>query len=112
MATIFHIDHIRSIKHGGKNSIENLAYTCPHCNQNKGSDIATYIGNDENAKITRFFNPRKDIWKEHFTVESGLIIGLTSIGIGTLSILQMNQVERIILRQVLIDIGEYPFENE
>lgn len=47
LATTFHIDHIRSQKHGGKTTIDNLAFTCPHCNQNKGSDVATFIGDSE-----------------------------------------------------------------
>ena len=28
----FHIDHIKSIKHGGLSHIDNLAYCCPDCN--------------------------------------------------------------------------------
>jgi 5-methylcytosine-specific restriction endonuclease McrA len=35
----FHIEHIISLKHGGKTEVENLAYACPICNVNKGSDL-------------------------------------------------------------------------
>jgi 5-methylcytosine-specific restriction endonuclease McrA len=78
LATTFHIDHIRSIKHRGESLPINLAYACPHCNQNKGSDIASYNDQEE---ITRFFNPRSDNWEEHFEVNpNGIIAHLTAIG--------------------------------
>ncbi len=65
LASIFHIDHIRSVKHEGLTVPENLAFACPHCNQNKGSDVATF-SDLEGEETTRIFNPRKDSWNEHF----------------------------------------------
>lgn len=107
LASIFHIDHIRSRKHKGKTILSNLAYACPHCNQNKGSDIATFV-DDENELITRFFNPRKDIWHDHFEVNYGEILHKSVIGKATITILDFNQIERIMLRQALISIKKYP----
>lgn len=60
----FHIEHIVSLKHGGDDNLENLALACPICNLNKGTDIATFIDSIDNP--VRFFNPRNDIWDEHF----------------------------------------------
>ena len=54
----FHIEHIISIKHGGKTISSNLAFSCPLCNINKGPDFATFI-NDPRVPIL-FFNPRID----------------------------------------------------
>ncbi len=106
LATTFHIDHIRSVKHGGKTTLRNLAYACPHCNQNKGSDIASYSNDDE---IVRLFNPRIDFWIEHFEVLSnGTISYLSSIGEATINTLRFNQLERIIFRKSLIEIGVIP----
>jgi hypothetical protein len=106
LATTFHIDHIRSVKHGGKTTLRNLAYACPHCNQNKGSDIASYSNDDE---IVRLFNPRIDFWIEHFEVLSnGTISSLSSIGEATINTLRINQLERIIFRKSLIEIGVIP----
>lgn len=104
LATVFHIDHIRSQKHGGKTEIDNLAYFCPHCNQFKGSHIATFIDN-KNEQIIRFFNPRKDQWHHHFEINYGKINPITTIGIATESILNFNQIERVILRKALMEIG-------
>jgi len=33
----YHLDHIQSIAHGGKDDIRNLAITCPMCNGAKGT---------------------------------------------------------------------------
>ena len=103
LATTFHIDHIISIKHGGKTILQNLAYACPHYNQNKGSDIASYTDEDE---LVRLFNSRKDFWNEHFEVkESGNVSALSSIGEVTINTLSFNQIERVIFRKSLIEIG-------
>lgn len=49
LATTFHIDHIRSLKHEGRTVLQNSCFCCPHCNQNRGADIATF--EDTKAKI-------------------------------------------------------------
>ena len=95
------------MKHGGESSFDNLAYACPHCNQNKGTDIGTFI-DDEDISVVRFFNPRKDIWQAHFTIFNGEIKALSPIGLATIKILDFNQAERVVLRQSLILIGMYP----
>lgn len=106
LASIFHIDHVRSVKHGGQTELANLAYACPHCNQYKGSDVATFL-DSENEQTVRFFNPRKDKWHDHFSLHEGAIIGITPIGRATALIFNVNQPERLILRKALIDIGVY-----
>jgi hypothetical protein len=75
----FHIEHIKSLKHGGLTVLPNLAYCCPDCNAFKGSDLGTFAENDE--YLVRFFNPRKDFWDEHFELQNGCIYGQTDIGI-------------------------------
>jgi len=107
LATIFHIDHIRSIKHGGATALENLAYACPHCNQNKGTDVATFVDGDAEQTV-RIFNPRKDSWINHFEVMGGKILPKTAIGKATVQILGLNEPERLIFRQALAETGYYP----
>lgn len=107
LATIFHIDHIRSIKHGGATVLDNLAYACPHCNHNKGTDVATFL--DEAAEQTvRIFNPRKDSWAIHFEAINGEISPKTAIGKATAQILGLNVPDRLIFRQALAETGHYP----
>jgi HNH endonuclease len=101
----YQIDHIISIKHGGETELENLAYACSMCNQNKGSDLGTYLS--DSKRLIRLFHPRKDNWKTHFEVNNGEIIGKTKIGLATIKVLDLNNVDRIILRQELRLDGRY-----
>ena len=100
----FHIDHIICLKHGGNSDIENLAYSCPDCNANKGSDIATF---NQSNQIVQFFNPRTDIWENHFKIIEGFIEGKTEIGKGTVNIFKINDIERLIFRKQIIEIGQF-----
>jgi hypothetical protein len=107
LATTFHVDHARSLKHGGKTEFINLVFSCAHDNQNKGSNIATF--KDENSdEIIRLFNPRIDEWDEHFFLVGGEILSKTFIGAATIRILDMNQPERVIFRTALALAGFYP----
>lgn len=101
----FQIDHIISIKHGGATEFENLAYSCSMCNQNKGSDLGTYLS--DSKRLIHLFHPRKDSWQTHFGVDNGVIIGKTKIGLATIKVLDLNDVDRIILRQELRLDGRY-----
>jgi hypothetical protein len=74
------IEHIIPIARGGSNDEANLWLSCPICNRYK-SDKTT--GFDVEAKqMAVLFNPRTQIWSEHFYwSEDGLrIVGKTSIG--------------------------------
>jgi 5-methylcytosine-specific restriction endonuclease McrA len=94
----FEIDHIISLKHGGDNTQENLAYSCPECNRNKGTDIASIDW--ETKQIERFFNPRIDNWTEHFRADSATIKPISVIGIVTVQIFRFNDDHRLEERQV------------
>lgn len=77
----FQIEHIISLKHSGKTIAKNLAYACPFCNVNIGSDIATVL--EDTLQPIRIYNPRVDKWDDHFAIEtSGLIIPKTDIESG------------------------------
>lgn len=101
----FHIDHIKSVKHGGTSLSENLAYCCPDCNHFKGTDIASFL---ENEVLVRFFNPRRDEWHEHFELLNGTIRGKTDIGKATERIFKFNEPDRLILRRQFILLKQYP----
>jgi len=102
----FEIDHIISEKHGGLTHPDNLAHTCFFCNRFKGSDIGSVLLPD--MEFIRFYHPRKDVWQEHFKLENGVIQPLTDIGEVTAKILKFNDVDRIIERRLLIEVGRYP----
>lgn len=99
-------DHIISVKHGGKTTAENLAYACLYCNLNKGTDLGSIIW--RTGELVRFFNPRREKWSEHFRLEGAIIQSLTDIGEVTARILQFNSSDRLLERQLLIEVNRYP----
>ncbi|MBI1224423.1 MAG: HNH endonuclease [Bacteroidetes bacterium] len=102
----FEIDHIISVKHGGGNEPENLAYACPHCNQHKSSDMVTFLKSYKD--IATIFNPREDEWNLHFGLDDGEIIAKTRIAEATIKLLKLNAPDRIILRRLLMETNRYP----
>ncbi len=65
------IDHIIAVKHGGQTIAENLALSCLPCNRHKGSDLATF--DPVSGEIVPLFNPRTQVWSEHFRLENAQI---------------------------------------
>ena len=102
------IEHIISLKHGGLSEPENLALSCVFCNRNKGSDIGSVVKNS--TEFVRFYNPRTDIWSEHFRLSGVAIEPLTKIGEATVRILQINHEDKIMERVILSKLGRYPNE--
>jgi 5-methylcytosine-specific restriction endonuclease McrA len=103
-----HVDHIIAEKHGGHTTPDNLALSCSLCNQAKGSDIASIDPNT--GETVRLYNPRKDTWTKHFTLEvtSGLIQPQTAIGRVTAQLLRINRLENLPVRQLLAKTGHIP----
>ncbi|MBI1880064.1 MAG: HNH endonuclease [Chloroflexi bacterium] len=99
-------DHIIAEQHGGATSAENLAFACVHCNRQKGPNIASI--DPISSGLTPLFNPRTQIWDEHFSLEQASIQPITSVGRVTVQILKLNHPDRIRVRQVLIEAGTYP----
>lgn len=100
-----HVDHIISEKHGGSTTANNMAFACSVCNLRKGSDIALLTSS---GVLTRLYNPRLDIWPQHFALVGAVIEPLTDIGEVTISLLQFNTGERILERQELAKVQRYP----
>lgn len=98
------VDHIISTKHGGE--ADNLAYACAFCNRAKGSGIGSVV--QGTGAYVRFFHPRLGRWAEHFRLDGVLIVDLSDIGEVTGPILAFNISERLLERQVLLEMGRYP----
>lgn len=94
------VDHVIAEKHGGETIEKNLALSCSLCNQAKGSDIASI--DPETGDTVRLYNPRQDIWQEHFYLdsESGVIQPLSAIGRVTVTLLRMNRLGSLPSRQI------------
>jgi hypothetical protein len=104
---VHEIDHVIAEKHGGATEMNNLAYACAQCNRFKGSDIATI--DPQTGQIAPLFNPRTQSWREHFDLDGAVIMARSPSGRATERLLQLNQVDRILLRRELIKTGRYPY---
>jgi hypothetical protein len=92
----YHIDHVVALQHGGTDDADNLALACSHCNWHKGTNLS---GVDPvTGQILPLFDPRRQVWEEHFQVSNGVVIGLTAIGRATVHVLAMNDDVRVDVR--------------
>ncbi|MGG6296437.1 HNH endonuclease [Leptolyngbya sp. AN02str] len=89
-AARFEIDHIQPRSLGGPDTFENLALACQRCNSYRYN--FTEGTDPESQSIVLLFNPRLDVWNEHFAWEQGglLIRGKTTIGRATCDRLDLN----------------------
>ena len=104
-----HIEHINPS--GGEQS-DNLCLACPNCNLSKAS--ATTAEDPETGKEASLFNPRDQVWDEHFEWEDdyALIRGLTSIGRATVARLKMNRPRIVLARKRWVLAGLHPVIKE
>lgn len=93
------VDHVIAEKHGGLTDADNLAFTCWRCNRYKGSDLGSF--DPQTGAFSFLFNPRTQLWAEHFAFEGITLIGLTPEGRTTVKLLQLNNDERLAERQRL-----------
>jgi hypothetical protein len=103
----FHIEHIIAEKHGGKTILENLALSCPTCNAYKGSDISSIDWGFTN-QVHPLFNPRTQIWLDHFTIKNVEIHPLTPVARVTVFLLRLNAPSRLEERIILKKLKRYP----
>ena len=100
------VDHIRPEKHRGETILNNLCLSCLECNRNKGSDFASF--DPETEQVTILFNPRTQVWSDHFQLDGARIIPLSPEGRVTVFVLAPNDAIRIRARRALIEAGRYP----
>jgi 5-methylcytosine-specific restriction endonuclease McrA len=99
----FQIEHIIARQHGGQDTEDNLALCCMRCNLCKGPNIAGI--DPSSGQLTPLFNPRRDRWDLHFVWSGAKVVGVSAIGRTTVHVLDMNDPQRISLREWLIEEG-------
>lgn len=104
----FSVEHILALSKGGDHELQNLALSCPACNAHKYTKQAAL--DSLTRKVVPLFNPRTQIWAEHFVWDETRtqILGLTPTGRATVKCLKMNRVESVNLRLVLAAFGKHP----
>ena len=104
----FQIDHVIAEKHGGLTIAENLALSCYYCNSFKGPNIAGIDPQGDADAAIQLFHPRKDIWRNHFQWDGGVLVGKTPAARATIFVLRINDQQAIEFRELLLASG-YPF---
>jgi hypothetical protein len=101
------VDHIIGRQHLGSDDSDNLCLCCIRCNLKKGPNIASV--DPETLLVVSLFHPRLEAWHENFTLEQdGTLNGLTPQGRATIQLMEMNSLERISLRLLLVRRGWRP----
>jgi len=94
-------DHIIPSQHGGATDPDNLALACLRCNRYKGPNIGSF--DPLTDQLVPLFHPRRQTWKQHFKMVDAEIKPLTPEGRVTVRLLRLNDPDRLIERQRLIE---------
>jgi hypothetical protein len=105
-AATFHVEHILAKQHGGPDAPHNRCWSCHRCNLHKGPNLSGRA--PRTGKVVRLFNPRRQLWKRHFQWHGAILVGRTQIGRATIAVLNINDPQRLQLRQILMSEGEWP----
>lgn len=108
VGTPMEIDHIVPRSLGGLTEEDNLWLACSLCNGHKGNRV---VALDVLAdQVVPLFNPRRQVWKEHFTwtTEGDHMVGLTAIGRATVIALNLNRPSLVVARQAWVSAGWHP----
>lgn len=101
----FHVEHIIATVHQLDDRLSNLAWACARCNLHKGPNLTTI--DPESGLVVKLFNPRRMNWIDHFSIENGMIVGLTPAGRGTARLLDMNSDRRVEYRLGLMESRDF-----
>jgi hypothetical protein len=102
------IEHIEPKAEGGTDDEENLCLACRDCNGFKSYKVEAF--DDQTKRTVKLFNPRTQIWNEHFefSQDKAKIIGKTACGRATVTALRMNNEQAVNARKFWVAAGWYP----
>lgn len=102
------VDHIIPVAKQGKSTLENLCAACRSCNEFKG--VQTDAVDNETGHVVPLFNPRRQVWSEHFqwSATGTVIIGLTACGRATIYALKLNNAVIVKARTRWVSAGWHP----
>jgi hypothetical protein len=104
----FEVEHIAPVSRGGSDDLDNLALSCRACNSYKSF---FEVGHDNETQTqTSLFDPRRNVWEEHFqlNIETAEIVGITVTGRATIRCLQMNLSRQRAARLRWMQFGLFP----
>ena len=102
----FHVEHVVPRSAGGMGAVANLAWACPSCNLHKSDRIEVAL--DGTPDSVALFNPRENVWTEHFEWDDYSLAGKTVCGKATINVLHLNTERRLRIRQAEQLFGLFP----
>jgi hypothetical protein len=102
----FHVDHVAPKVAGGATISSNLALACVPCSLRKGAKQVA--ADPDTGQEVLLFNPRTQIWVEHFRWQGETIVPLTATGRATVAALAMNRPLIVAIRSEEIARGRHP----
>jgi hypothetical protein len=102
----FHIDHVVPRAAGGATTLGNLALACVSCSLRKWAK-QTAVDPDSGEQLP-LFNPRADVWAEHFRWDGERVVPLTPSGRATVAALAMNRPLILAIREEEAAHGRHP----
>ena len=104
----FEVEHVVPPGRGGSHDDSNLALSCRSCNIFKTDAIDAI--DPHSGKRHPLFNPRHDVWEEHFSVDArtGILIGSTPVGRATITLLQINGRTQVAARKIWVKLKLFP----
>lgn len=108
VGTPMEIDHLVPEVLGGRTEEENLWLACPLCNAHKANRILAR--DPQTGDLTRLFDPRRQIWSEHFrwSDASDQMLGVTAVGRATVAALRLNRPSLVVSRRAWVSVGWHP----
>lgn len=106
----FTVDHIMPLTAGGTDAFDNLCLCCFWCNNFKKSQ--THGADPRTQTRVQLFNPRSDIWGQHFrwSPTATRIVGRTAVGRATVLALRLNRPTLVRARRLWARYGLHPAE--
>lgn len=104
----FAVEHVEPRSRGGTDAADNLAFSCPGCNNHKYT--RTTAVDPATGVVVPLFNPRRQGWRDHFVWADDWseVLGLTPTGRATVVALRLNRPGVVNLRRVLFATGLHP----
>lgn len=102
----FHMDHVIPRAAGGATTADNLALACVSCSLRKWA--YQMAPDPESGDEVPLFNPRSEVWTEHFRWDGELVVALTPTGRATIASLALNRPVILAIRQEEAIRGRHP----
>ena len=102
----FHMDHVTPRAADGPTMADNLALACVSCSLRKWAK-QTALDPDTGEEVP-LFNPRTQLWAEHFRWDNERVVPLTARGRVTVAALALNRPMILAIRQEEMLRGRHP----